>query len=228
MEPILSTRQKILIAVVAVLAIVAVSVWFYSYSSDAFAGWASTFLGTVIGASLAASVGLWLFRYQEDTRKAERVEELCESLIAELQATRDRLQTNPEQEVPDPIGNGPTVKVVMAHIEPLVCEEVIRSALFGHVNTNRLTYLSRLMREYTSRGELLRTLIDRPVMSDPHLQDRIYTQAKNVKGQQQSVVHFCDTILEGFKAQGLYIPLENKYYSDPARKAPDHFVKYDQ
>ncbi len=208
--------------------VVCISSLFLVFAPQEFAQWLATLLATLIGAALAAASGVWLFYYQAERAEEKRVQELREALIAELYATRDRLQIQAEQHVPDPTGEGrPTVRVVLAHVEPTACDEVIRSALFGHANTKSLTYLSRLMREYSKGADLLQTMINRPVMNDPDLSEHIYVRAQNVKGAQQFIVHYCDTILEGFRSQGLELPPEERYYSDPSRRAPEGFVDYE-
>ena len=54
----------------------------------------------------------------------------------------------------------------------------------------------------------------RELDSDVHVEPA-YLQAANVKGLQQFVVLWCETVLKGFEAQGLKMPPEDKYYSDP-------------
>ena len=214
--------------VVAAATLIAISDWFYDYSPDAFVQWLSTLIGTIIGASLAAGFGIWLFYYQGRVSEEKRVEELRESLIAELYATRDRLGVSEVQIVDDPTGHGPDVAVVFAHLEPIVCEEAIRSALFGYRNTRSLTYLARLMREYTKEADLLHARLNNPQVFDPTMRQQMYDQAKNVKGLQQFVVLFCTTVLEGFQYQGLELPPDEKYFSDPSRQAPEGFLRYDR
>lgn len=190
--------------------------------------WLSTLIGTIVGASLAAGVGVGLFYYQGRVSEEKRVEELRESLIAELYATRDRLGISETQHVDDPTGYGPNVETVHAHLEPIVTEEVIRSALFGHENTKSLTYLARLMREYTKEADLLHIRINSPQVFDFTMRQQMYEQAKNVKRLQQFVALFCTTVLEGFQYQGLELPPDEKYFSDPSRQAPEEFLQYDR
>jgi hypothetical protein len=215
-------------AVWVVEVIAYISAMFLIFAPGEFAQWLATLLATLMGAALAAASGVWLFYYQGKQSEGTRVEYLREGLIGELYATRDRLQTEPEQRVPHPTGNGPDVVVVLAHLEPTMCEEVMRSALFGHVNTSNLTYLARLMREYTKAADLLRSSINRPHMDDPLLKQHWYDQAKSVKNKQEFTIMFCDTILEGFESQGIKLPPEEKYFSDPSRQAPEDFIRYDQ
>jgi hypothetical protein len=82
------------------------------------------------------------------------------------------------------------------------------------------------MREYTKAARLLSSSLYRPQVNKVSMH-QMYTQAKNVKGLQQFVVLFCEKVLEGFEAQGLELPPKEKYYSDPSRKAPPDFVRYD-
>lgn len=201
---------------------------FYVHAPDELAELTSTLIGTLIGALLAAATGLWLYRYQSRKNEEARVEQLREALIAELYATFDRLKTTSAVRVSDPTGSGgPDVVVVLTHLEPTACEENIRSALFGHKNTVSLTRLARLMREYTKAADILSSLLWRPQV-DPVSLVRAYQQAANVKGLQQFVIVWCETILKGFEVQGLELPPEDKYYSDPTREAPPDFVRYDQ
>lgn len=190
--------------------------------------WLSTLIGTIVGASLAAAFGIWLFYYQDRVSEEKRVEELRETLIAELYATRDRLGISETQSVNDPMGRGPDVGVVHAHLEPIATEEAVRSALFGHENSRTLTYLARLIHEYTKEVELLHTRLNSPQVLEPTMRQQMYDQAKNVKRLQQFVVMFCTTILDGFQSQGLELPPDNKYFSDPSRQAPEGLMKYDR
>ena len=48
---------------------------------------------------------------------------------------------------------------------------------------------------------------------------RMYEVAKNVQGSERYVVLWCDTVLEGLEKQGIEIPPEDKYYSDPSKQA---------
>jgi hypothetical protein len=117
--------------------------------------------------------------------------------------------------------------VVITSIEPTVCEEAIRSALFGHRNTVTLTRLARLMREYTKAADILSSLLYSPQITARWYAHRLYAQAENTKGLQQYVVRFCETALKGFEAQGVELPHMEQYYSDPGRQAPPDFLRYD-
>ncbi len=130
--------------------------------------------------------------------------------------------------VPDP-GGGPNIHVVLTHLEPTACDEFIRSALFGISNATNITYLSRLMREYTKQSDTLSSLMWRP--PSPYGQEaavRTYDLAKDLKRSQRFVVQFCETIIEGFKIQGIEMPPQEKYFSDPNREAPEDSIRYDQ
>jgi hypothetical protein len=182
----------------------------------------------VLGASLAAAIGVWLFYYQGQKAEEARVEQLREALIAELYATIDRLSTTPSTQIPDIRGGEPDLPVVITSVEPTVCEEAIRSALFGHRNTVTPTQLARLMREYTKAADLLSSLLYSPQINATWFAQRLYIQATNTKGLQQFVILFCETALKGFEAQGIELPPSERYYSDPDREAPPDFVSYDQ
>ena len=88
-----------------------------------------------------------------------RRNDLREALIAELHATIDRLSTSASTRVSDTYGGDLDVWVVITNIEPIVCEETIRSALFSHRNTVTLTLLAQLMREYTKACEIFSSLL---------------------------------------------------------------------
>jgi hypothetical protein len=222
------TPKRVLGGVAAFCVVIVISDRFYDYSTDALIEWLSTLIGTILGASLAATIGVWLFYYQGKKAEEARVEQLREALIAELYATIDRLSTTPSTQIPDATGGEPNVPVVITSIEPTVCEEVIRSALFGHRNTVTLTQLARLMREYTKAADLLSSLLYSPQITGTWFAHRLYVQGKNTKGLQQFVILFCETALKGFEAQGIELPPSERYYSDPNREAPPDFVSYDQ
>jgi hypothetical protein len=80
--------------------IIVISDRFYAYSSEALIEWLSTLIGTIVGASLAAASGVWLFYYQGRKAEEARSEQLREALIAELYATIDRLQTSATTRIP--------------------------------------------------------------------------------------------------------------------------------
>ena len=62
--------------------------------------------------------------------------------------------------------------------------------------------------------------------ADPEGTPRIYKAAKNVQNSERFVVLWCKTVLGGFKHQGMEMPPEDKYYSDPSKQVPpDYFNK---
>ena len=186
----------------------------------------STLIGTLLGGGLTLTSGFWLYRYQSRKDENERVKNLREALIAELQATTDRLKTVRPTPVPDPTGSGQTIEVVLTHLEPTACEEAVRSGLFGHNNTATLTRLGRLMHDYTKAVDILSSLIWRPEMG-PISVVRAYELAINVKSLEQFMVLFCETVIKGFEYQDLEIPPERKYYSDPTQwEPPEAFVRH--
>jgi hypothetical protein len=206
---------------------------FYQQAPDTLPELTSTLIGTGLGAGLAAVVGVWLYDVQ--TRKSEdaRVEQLRQALIAELYATTDRLNTTSVTRITDDEEQRPEVVLVLTHLEPTVCEEAIRSALFGHENTLNLTRLARLMREYTKAADTLVFLLRNPNLHSMGSlgflnMSGTYEQAVTVKGLQTFVLDWCGTIFKGFKDQGLMMPPEDKYYSDPSREAPPEYVQLDE
>ena len=174
----------------------------------------STLIGTGVGAGLAAAIGVELFYWQRDKNEERRKRQLRNALIAELQATKDRLNTTSRTSVPAPPGSdAPDAEVVLTHLEPIACEEAIRSALFTHGDHVNLTRLAQAMRQCTKETDLLRELLVESPFAD--LEGNNHRVARNVQGSERYVVMWCDAVLKGFDAQGIEIPPEVKFYSDP-------------
>jgi hypothetical protein len=182
-----------------------------------------------VGTGLTAYFAVEFWRYQIDEQDDKRANELLKALVAELYATRDRMNTatNATQIISDPSGNEEAVSVVITDLEPTACEEAIRAALFEPKSANNLTYLSRVMREYTKLADILRFSISKyPVDDFPVSEARTYMVAKNVKLWQLFVIHWCDTVLEKLEEQGMEMPPEEPYYSVPEREASSDFFRY--
>src|SRR5919199_1341831 len=221
------TSQKPLLFPIVFSVVVAAgvaSVVFCALPTDECAGWFSTLLATLVGVVLAARISMWLFQVQREQNEERRKQQLRDALIAELQATIDRLNTETREIVRAPAGSHqPDVKVVLTHLEPIACDEAIKSALFGHKNTVNLTHLAREMRDYTKAADILRELLVSPRTdaadpADPY-PPHTYQVARNVYGSERYVDEWCKTVLKGFEDQGIEIPPEDKLYTDPSKEA---------
>lgn len=221
----ISTSQKPLLPLLfptvfsVVVAAGVATVLFCTLPTDECTGWLSTLLATLFGVLLAAAGSIWLFYSQREQNEDRRKQHLINALIAELQATTDRLNTPSRTLVRAPKGSGERdAKVVLTDLAPIVCEEAIRNALFTHSVTRNLTRLAQAMRQCTKEADLLRTLLTSQPMNPDDIA-RMYEVAKNVQGSERYVVLWCDTVLEGLEKQGIEIPPEDKYYSDPSKQA---------
>jgi hypothetical protein len=185
-----------------------VSIIFYLHtSSDTFAQWVSTLSGTLVGALLAAIIGVGLFYYQGNKTEERRRHQLLEAWAGELQATLDTLESEPDFTIPPPEDGSEgeeEVAIRLAHLEPIACEEAIRNAVFGARDTMALSQFAMQMRYYNADRELMYRIYAET--STPDWEQRIFDAAKNLKGRQDYVVMLCKQNIEWLEEIGIDIP----------------------
>jgi len=181
------TRRGVLVAVVVLCVLVAISDGFYGYSEESFVVWLSTILGTIIGASLALAIGIWLFGYQQGKVTETRREEFRTLVKAELEETAHRLKVSGATQ-PDPTN--------MDHVKPLALEEAVRSALFPPEFAKEMMALARQFYIYNAKVSDTLSIPGRYDLDSREGWDRLVGAQQGLAHQARYIIEECEKLLK--------------------------------
>jgi hypothetical protein len=168
---------------------------------------------TFIGALLAVAIGLTLFDFQSRDIDKRRSRQLYEAMVGELQATLDVLQQRPTHRADPPPGapeGAEALAVVVTHLEPVACEESIRSAILGPSDVFSLSHLASAMRSYNIAARRLESVYWGPAVTN--YAALLYDVMLEVEHYQNSVIQWSTTNIEGL-AKDLQIDVPPRFYS---------------
>lgn len=208
----------ILIVVVAVCVLVAVGDWIYGNSKDAFAAFIGTMFATFAGVGAAAYINVRRFYAESEENDRVRSQLLAQSLAGELSTVRDILKAQPNFIVPDPSGTN-HILVRQAQLEPTATEEAIRVGLLGTQSSANLSQISNFMRDYSRASDNLYPLVSRMRMASERTAPRIsaaaYPLALEIDRLRLNLLIWCDAVLTGLAAQGVPIPEDPTFRTNP-------------
>lgn len=211
-------RDALLLVLVVGLALVAVGNWVRGVSTEAFAAYIGTLVATFVGVGVAAYLNVRAFYAQGQRNNDERTDLLAQSLAGELFTVLDILGAGPNVVVSDPTGRNNHVPVVYAQLEPTATEEAIRVGLFGAQSTANLGQLSNLMRDYSKACDNLYPLVTQMRMNPTHPAPvaAAYPLALEITRLKMNLVIWCMTVLYGLAAQGVTMPENPQFRTEPS------------
>lgn len=211
------TRQdKFLIAVAAVCALALVANWIRSYSLEEYAGFIGTITATFAGVVVAAFLSVRQFYFQARQQEKKQSQQLAQSLAGELFTVLDILSAGPNVHFVDPTGADDPIPVIFAQLEPTATEEAIRVGLSGPQGSANLSQLSSLMRDYTTISASLYSLTYGTHWT-PAISLRAYRSATEISRVRANIIIFCTTVLHFLAAQGIEMPPDPGFRTDPRR-----------
>jgi hypothetical protein len=185
------TKLALPIVAFAALIILVASVIFFYLVPEAWGEWLSALLGTLIGALLAAVVGIWLFNQQTKEIDKRRRRQLLEAWAGELQAILDILEAKPIQ-VPPPAGSPNSEKpigIMLAHLDSVVSRESMRNAVNDSKDTMALSHFVREIEGYNTAVERFQVTRWGPSLTNHEA--LLFTLAKDVKRRQDIIIEWC-------------------------------------
>jgi hypothetical protein len=211
----------ILLAVILLCVLVIVGDWIRSVSTEAFAAFIGTLVATFVGVGTAAYIGVRRFYAEAEATEIRRSQILAESLAAEMSTALDILRGCPNVVIADPNGGAADIPVIFAQLTPTAVEEAIRVGLLGSQSTANLSQISNLMREYTTASDNLYPLVNawHRDETDLTLWKTAYKAATNVDRLKQNVILWCEENLKHLENQGVQMPEDRHFCSNPERVA---------
>lgn len=211
--------HHILTTVIALCVLIVVGDWIRAISTEAFVAFIGTLIATFIGVGAAAYINVWRFYSEAEETDRAKSQLLAESLAGELSTVLDILGGNPNVVIRDPTGGTNHIPVVFAQLEPTATEEAIRIGLLGSQSTANLSQLSNLMRDYTKASDNLYPLVTAWYQDENDLTPLkpAYKVANEVERLRQNLVIWCEAVLSSLKSQGIQMPHDPQFRTDPAR-----------
>lgn len=180
--------------------IIVISDWFRSYSDDAFVEWAATLTGAIVGAILAAYVGVRLFYFQREVSDEERRRDLMAALAGEAQAIIDILSADPTP-VPG-VSADYTAKSIFVPLPLTVATEAARSALF---DAHDLLFLSKLIAKLQVNNDEIGFMLANRSSTIPHEYRRHMDEW--LKERQNSLIAESRTLIKHLEeTEGITVP----------------------
>jgi hypothetical protein len=209
------SKDRILIIAAIVCGLVWVGDISSNVSTETLVQYIGTIAATFAGVVLAAYFGVRQFYSQARENDRARSQQLAESLAGELFAVLDILAGPPNLHVLDPTGGPNQTPVIFAQLEPTATEEAIRVGLLGSQSSSNLYQLSNLMRDYSKNSEALTALARGPIWS-PWVWQQSHALAAELMRERKNLVIWCVTVLYGLAAQGVEMPRDPRYRTDPS------------
>lgn len=207
---------RVLLAVLAVCVLVVVGDWIYATSAEAFAAFIGTIFATFLGVGSAAYINVRRFYIQSDESDARRSQLLAQSLAAELLTVRDILESAPHVTVHDPTGGMNPISVRHAQLQPAATEEALRVGLLGVQSSANLAQISNFMRDYSRASDNLYPLVSQMRMY-PIFSIAAHPLALEIDRLRANLLIWCEAVLDGLAAQGVQMPEDPKFRTDPNR-----------
>jgi uncharacterized membrane protein YccC len=179
-------RVTVFLVVFAVVLLVA-SLGFYDLAPSELAGFASTIIGTLLGAVLALAIGIWLFDYQQRKITDTRREEFRALVQAELEETAQRLKDSGAIQ-PEP--------TAMDHVQPLALQEAVRSALFPPEFAKEMMALARQFHLYNAKVSDTLSIPGRYNLDTRGGWDRLVGAQKGLASQAGYIIELCEELLK--------------------------------
>ena len=208
--------HHVLIIVIVVCVLVIVGDWARTTSTEAFVAFVGTLVATFVGVGAAAYISVWRFYAEAEEMNRERSQLLAQSLAGELFSVLDILGGSPNVFIRDPAGKTEAIPVVFAQLEPTATEEAIRVGLLGSQSSANLTQLSNLMRDYTKASDNLYPLVSQ-IRLNPAVVVAAHPLASEIVRLCMNLIIWCTTVLYGLAAQGIQMPHDPLFRTDPKR-----------
>jgi hypothetical protein len=196
------TRGRVLGCVVALCVVVVISERFYDHSTDALIEWLSTLLGTIIGASLTAGFGIWLFFFQSHREDEDKEIQLLTALAGETQSIFDTLN-RPDSARPIWGPDGQVIdQVVTVPLPTLVAQEAMRSGVFY---SSEVLLLSNIIGRIQIHNNVLFFILSAQV-GVVHSETLQYL-INELKWRQEDISESSALLLEHLESEGIQVPL---------------------
>jgi hypothetical protein len=193
-----------------------VGAWSRDASEQTLIQYVGTIVATFAGVGLAAYLSVRQFYSQARETDNLRSEQLAQSLAGELFTVLDILAGPPNLHVGAavPSTSGP-VPVVLAQLEPTATEEAIRVGLLGAQSSANLYQISSLMREYSKNSDAIAAMVRVPIWN-ARVADQSFKLALELTRGRMNLTIWCVTVIYGLAAQGIEMPADPRYRSDPS------------